>query len=163
MQVRNGEQAELEWELVTSWRVSGSVYARLGAPAPDAEIVASWPGDPKTLRTVARTDARGRFETPPLSADCWLGARLRGRHGPLQHLGRALGQGPAYIELELDTTEEKAEHGKERRASHVDTNPPPQSKTLVPCGTCDRKFAADRIVHFRGNQTEARTKTVTGT
>ena len=39
----------------------------------------------------------------------------------------------------------KAEHGKERRASHVDTNPPPQSKTLVPCGTCDRKFAADRI------------------
>lgn len=35
--------------------------------------------------------------------------------------------------------------GKERRRSHVDTNPPPKSEVLVPCGTCDRRFAADRI------------------
>ncbi len=34
---------------------------------------------------------------------------------------------------------------EERRGSHVDTNPPPKSEVLVPCPTCDRKFAADRI------------------
>ncbi len=34
---------------------------------------------------------------------------------------------------------------RERRGSHVDTNPPPKSDVLVPCGSCDRKFAADRI------------------
>ena len=39
----------------------------------------------------------------------------------------------------------KANGGKERRRSHVDTNPPPKSEVLVPCGTCDRRFAADRI------------------
>ncbi len=32
-----------------------------------------------------------------------------------------------------------------RRPSHVDTNPPAKSEVLVPCGTCERKFAADRI------------------
>ena len=36
-------------------------------------------------------------------------------------------------------------HNRERRRSHVETNPPAQSDVLVPCGTCDRKFAADRI------------------
>ncbi len=34
---------------------------------------------------------------------------------------------------------------RERRASHIDTNPPPKSLVLVQCGTCKRKFAADRI------------------
>ncbi|XP_059083473.1 zinc finger C2HC domain-containing protein 1B-like [Tigriopus californicus] len=34
---------------------------------------------------------------------------------------------------------------RERRPSHIDTNPPPKSDILVECGTCLRKFAADRI------------------
>jgi len=34
---------------------------------------------------------------------------------------------------------------RERRPSHIDTNPPAKSDVLVPCGTCDRRFAADRI------------------
>ena len=34
---------------------------------------------------------------------------------------------------------------RERRSSHVDTNPPPKSDVLVECDYCDRKFAADRI------------------
>ena len=35
--------------------------------------------------------------------------------------------------------------GRERRPSHVDTNPPPQSDILVECPICGRKFAKDRI------------------
>jgi len=33
----------------------------------------------------------------------------------------------------------------ERRRSHVDTNPPPQSEVLVECTHCGRTFAEDRI------------------
>jgi hypothetical protein len=33
----------------------------------------------------------------------------------------------------------------ERRRSHVDTNPPPQSEVLVECDHCGRTFAEDRI------------------
>ncbi len=36
-------------------------------------------------------------------------------------------------------------HSRERRRSHVDTNPPPKSDILVPCRTCERRFASDRI------------------
>jgi len=35
--------------------------------------------------------------------------------------------------------------GRERRPSHVDTNPPAKSDVLVECDYCDRRFAADRI------------------
>ena len=36
-------------------------------------------------------------------------------------------------------------HSRERRLSHVDTNPPPQSEKLVECPSCSRSFASDRI------------------
>ncbi len=34
---------------------------------------------------------------------------------------------------------------RDRRPSHVDTNPPAKSDLLVECPTCERKFASDRI------------------
>ena len=36
-------------------------------------------------------------------------------------------------------------HSRERRLSHVDTNPPPQSEKLVECPSCSRSFASDRV------------------
>ena len=36
-------------------------------------------------------------------------------------------------------------HSRERRLSHVETNPPPQSEVLVKCPHCDRNFAKDRV------------------
>ena len=59
----------------------------------------------------------------------------------------------------------KANGGRERRPSHVDTNPPAKSEVLVPCGSCDRKFAADRIqrhaeVRVMGSQSLVLPKTV---
>lgn len=36
-------------------------------------------------------------------------------------------------------------YNPERRRSHIETNPPPKSGTLVPCQTCKRNFASDRI------------------
>ena len=34
---------------------------------------------------------------------------------------------------------------RERRPSHIDTNPPPKSDVLVECKFCGRTFASDRI------------------
>ena len=36
-------------------------------------------------------------------------------------------------------------HSRERRLSHIDTNPPPQSEKLVECPSCSRSFASDRV------------------
>ena len=36
-------------------------------------------------------------------------------------------------------------HSRERRMSHIETNPPPQSEKLVQCPHCDRSFAEDRV------------------
>ena len=36
-------------------------------------------------------------------------------------------------------------HSRERRMSHIETNPPPQSEKMVECPYCGRTFAADRI------------------
>ena len=36
-------------------------------------------------------------------------------------------------------------HSRERRMSHIETNLPPQSETLVTCPHCDRNFASDRV------------------
>ena len=36
-------------------------------------------------------------------------------------------------------------HSRERRMSHIETNPPPQSEKLVKCPHCDRNFAEDRV------------------
>lgn len=36
-------------------------------------------------------------------------------------------------------------YNRERRPSHIDTNPPPQSDLLVECPHCQRSFASDRI------------------
>ena len=36
-------------------------------------------------------------------------------------------------------------HSRERRMSHVETNPPAQSERLVTCPHCGRNFASDRV------------------
>ena len=43
------------------------------------------------------------------------------------------------------STEGSSMHSRERRLSHVETNPPPQSEVLVKCPHCDRNFAKDRV------------------
>ena len=55
----------------------------------------------------------------------------------------------SYPTIPFDCKQELQADGgggnRERRSSHVDTNPPPKSDVLVECDYCDRKFAADRI------------------
>lgn len=52
-----------------------------------------------------------------------------------------MGSGSSKKNLKAD----EGGHNRERRPSHVDTNPPPKSDILVKCPTCTRKFASDRI------------------
>ena len=45
-------------------------------------------------------------------------------------------------------------HTRERRMSHIETNPPPQSEKMVECPHCSRTFASDRVdrhVEVRSN------------
>ena len=46
---------------------------------------------------------------------------------------------PSGVEPELKN------FNRERRHSHVETNPPAASDVLVQCQVCNRKFASDRI------------------
>ena len=51
-----------------------------------------------------------------------------------------MGGGASKKELKPDEG-----HNRERRPSHLETNPPPKSDVLVECNTCGRRFASDRI------------------
>ena len=56
-----------------------------------------------------------------------------------------MGGGASKSKSNLDIPGGNSIHSRERRMSHIETNPPPQSEKLVKCPHCDRNFAEDRV------------------
>jgi hypothetical protein len=56
-----------------------------------------------------------------------------------------MGGGASKDKNELSLPNGATIHTRERRMSHVDTNPPAQSDKLVECLHCKRSFASDRV------------------
>ena len=60
-------------------------------------------------------------------------------------MGGGASKNPPNSSLAPPMAEGSSMHSRERRLSHVETNPPPQSEVLVKCPHCDRNFAKDRV------------------
>ena len=56
-----------------------------------------------------------------------------------------MGGGASKSKTNLSVPGGQSLHSRERRMSHIETNPPPQSEKLVKCPHCDRNFAEDRV------------------